>query len=55
MVKGPSAAEEFFGRVFFAGATNKPCRQWPKGTVDAAGASQYADLLLTPQQQAEVT
>ena len=23
--------------------------------VDAAGASQYADLLLTPQQQAEVT
>lgn len=30
LVKGPGAAEEFFGRVFFAGATNKPCRQWPK-------------------------
>ena len=26
-----------------------------EGLVDAAGASQYADLLLTPQQQAEVT
>ena len=25
-----------------------------EGLVDAAGASQYADLLLTPQQQAEV-
>ena len=26
-----------------------------EGLVDAAGASQYADLLLTPEQQAEVT
>ncbi|WP_162620794.1 phosphate/phosphite/phosphonate ABC transporter substrate-binding protein, partial [Tritonibacter mobilis] len=26
-----------------------------EGLVDAAGASQYADLLLTPQQQAQVT
>ncbi|WP_306111488.1 MULTISPECIES: phosphate/phosphite/phosphonate ABC transporter substrate-binding protein [unclassified Roseovarius] len=54
VVKGPSAAEEFFGRVFFAGGYQQAMQAMAEGLVDAAGASQYADLLLTPQQQAEV-
>lgn len=55
LVEGPGAAEEFFGRVFFAGGYQQAMQAMAEGLVDAAGASQYADLLLTPEQQAEVT
>lgn len=55
LVEGPGAAEEFFGRVFFAGGYQQAMQAMAEGLVDAAGASQYADLLLTPQQQAQVT
>lgn len=55
LIEGPDAAEKFFGRVFFAGGYQQAMQAMAEGLVDAAGASQYADLLLTPQQQAEVT
>ena len=55
LVEGPGAADDFFGRVFFAGGYQQAMQAMAEGLVDAAGASQYADLLLTPAQQAEVT
>jgi phosphonate transport system substrate-binding protein len=55
LIDGPGAAEAFFGRVFFAGGYQQAMQAMAEGLVDAAGASQYADLLLTPQQQAQVT
>lgn len=55
LIDGPGEAEAFFGRVFFAGGYQQAMQAMAEGLVDAAGASQYADLLLTPAQQAEVT
>ena len=55
LIDGPGAAEAFFGRVFFAGGYQQAMQAMAEGLVDAAAASQYADLLLTPQQQAQVT
>ena len=55
LISAPDAAENFFGRIFFAGGYQQAMQAMAEGLVDAAGASQYADLLLTPQQQAEVT
>jgi len=54
LIEGPRAADEFFGRVFFAGGYQQAMQAMAEGLVDAAGASQYADLLLTPAQQAEI-
>lgn len=54
LVAGPGDAGAFFGRIFFAGGYQQAMQAMAEGLVDAAGASQYADLLLTPQQQAEV-
>jgi phosphonate transport system substrate-binding protein len=48
-------ASEFFGRVFFAGGYQQAMQAMAGGLVDVAAASQYAELLLTPAQQAEVT
>lgn len=45
----------FFGRVFFAGGYQQAMQAVAGGLVDAAAASQYAELLLTPEQQAQVT
>jgi len=55
LIAGPGTAEDFFGRMFFAGGYQQAMQAMAEGLVDAAGASQYADLLLTPQQQSEVT
>lgn len=55
LVDGPNAAADFFGQVYFAGGYQQAMQAMAEGLVDAAGASQYADLLLSPQQQAEVT
>lgn len=55
LIEGPGDAEAFFGRIFFAGGYQQAMQAMAEGLVDAAGASQYADLLLTPDQQAEVT
>ncbi|MFQ5566000.1 MAG: phosphate/phosphite/phosphonate ABC transporter substrate-binding protein [Paracoccaceae bacterium] len=45
----------FFGRVYFAGGYQQAMQAMASGLVDAAAASQYAELLLTPEQQAQVT
>ena len=55
VITGPEAAEDFFGRIYFAGGYQQAMQAMAEGLVDAAGASQYADLLLTPQQQSQVT
>lgn len=54
LISGAGDADEFFGRKFFAGGYQQAMQAMANGLVDAAGASQYADLLLTPEQQAEV-
>lgn len=54
LIDGPQASEDFFGRVFFAGGYQQAMQAMAEGLVDAAGASQYADLLLTPEQQTQV-
>lgn len=55
LVDTPAKAEGFFNRVFFAGGYQQAMQAMAEGLVDAAGVSQYADLLLTPQQQQDVT
>ncbi len=55
LIAGPGEAEAFFRRIFFAGGYQQAVQAVAEGLVDAAGASQYADLLLTPDQQAQVT
>lgn len=55
LISKPGAADEFFERVFFAGGYQQAMQAMAEGLVDAAGASQYADLLLTPTQQSQVT
>ncbi|HEX6142464.1 MAG TPA: phosphate/phosphite/phosphonate ABC transporter substrate-binding protein [Geminicoccaceae bacterium] len=46
--------QTFFGRVYFAGGYQQAIQAVANGLVDAAGVSEFADLLLTPEQQAEV-
>ncbi|MBA4782152.1 MAG: phosphate/phosphite/phosphonate ABC transporter substrate-binding protein [Rhizobiales bacterium] len=55
LIAGPAESEAFFGRVFFAGGYQQAMQAMAEGLVDAAGASQYADLLLAPDQQSQVT
>lgn len=54
LLKRDQDPKAFFGEVFFAGGYQQTMQAMATGLVDAAGASQYAELLLTPQQQAEV-
>ncbi|MBM9595132.1 phosphate/phosphite/phosphonate ABC transporter substrate-binding protein [Rhodobacteraceae bacterium MCCB 386] len=54
LITDAGEAESFFGEVFFAGGYQQAMQAMVGGLVDAAAASQYADLLLTPNQQAEV-
>lgn len=54
LIADAGEAEAFFGEVFFAGGYQQAMQAMAGGLVDAAAASQYADLLLTPDQQAEV-
>lgn len=44
----------FFDRIYFAGGYQQAIQAMANGFVDAAGVSQYAELLLPPQQQAEI-
>lgn len=46
--------QSFFGSVFFAGGYQQSLQAVLNGYVDAAGASQYADLLLPPERLTEV-
>ena len=54
LLSGTGDADRFFGQKFFAGGYQQAMQAMANGLVDAAGASQYADLYLTPDQQAEV-
>ena len=45
---------KFFGAVYFAGGYQQAMQAMVNGHVDAAGASQYADLLLSASQYQEV-
>ncbi len=54
LFSGTGDADSFFGQKFFAGGYQQAMQAMVNGLVDAAGASQYADLYLTPDQQAEV-
>ena len=47
--------QDFFGTVYFAGGYQQAVHAVANGYVDAAGASQFAELLLTPQQLQEIT
>lgn len=47
-------AAAFFGNSFFAGGYQQAMQAMANGLVDAAGASQYADMLLSPEQQTEI-
>ncbi len=44
----------FFGRVYFAGGYQQAIQAVANGLVDVAGVSEFADMLLTPEQQTEV-
>ena len=47
--------QRFFSSVYFAGGYQQAIQAVANGYVDAAGASQFAELLLTPAQLLEVT
>lgn len=47
--------QQFFGTVYFAGGYQQAIQAVANGLVDAAGSSQFADLLLTPDQLERVT
>lgn len=47
--------QSFFRRVYFAGGYQQAIQAMANGLVDAAGVSEFADLLLTPAQQSQVT
>ena len=51
---GTQGAVDFFGNSFFAGGYQQAMQAMANGLVDAAGASQYADMLLSPEQQTEI-
>lgn len=54
LVKRGEDPKSFFGEMYFAGGYQQAMQSMATGLVDAAGASQYAELFLSPQQQAEV-
>lgn len=55
LVESPDKAEDFFGRVFFAGGYQQAMQAMSSGLVNAACASEYAELLLAPEKQVDVT
>jgi phosphonate transport system substrate-binding protein len=46
--------QSFFGRVYFAGGYQQAIQAVANGLVDAAGVSEFADLLLSPEQQSRI-
>jgi len=44
----------YFDKFYFAGGYQQAMQAMANGLVDAAGANQYAELLLSPEQQTEV-
>lgn len=47
--------QSFFGTVYFAGGYQQAIQAVANGFADAAGASQYAELLLSPEQLQDIT
>jgi phosphonate transport system substrate-binding protein len=47
--------KRFFGEVYFAGGYQQAVQALANGHVDAAGSSQFAELLLTPEQLEKIT
>jgi phosphonate transport system substrate-binding protein len=54
LLKRGDDPKAFFGKVFFAGGYQQAIQAMASGLVDAAGVSEYAERLLTPEQLAEV-
>ena len=54
LIRRDQDPKSFFGEMYFAGGYQQAMQAVATGLVDAAGASQYAELLLSPEQQAEV-
>ena len=54
LLKQGQDPKEFFGEVYFAGGYQQAMQAMAGGLVDAAGASQYAEILLAADQQAEI-
>ena len=54
LVKRGQDLKAFFGKVYFAGGYQQAIQAMAAGLVDAAGVSQYADLLLPPEQQTAI-
>jgi phosphonate transport system substrate-binding protein len=55
LLKPTDDPQKFFGTVYFAGGYQQAIQAVANGLVDAAGSSQFADLLLTPNQLEKVT
>ncbi len=55
LIKQGDDPQRFFSTVYFAGGYQQAIQAVANGLVDAAGASQFADLLLKPEQLERVT
>lgn len=55
LLSGKWLEKEFFEQVYFAGGDEQAIRAVLNGFVDAAGVSEYAYLLLRPEERDEVT
>ncbi|MEQ9619629.1 MAG: phosphate/phosphite/phosphonate ABC transporter substrate-binding protein [Deltaproteobacteria bacterium] len=55
LIKRGDDPKDFFGEVYFAGGYQQAIQALANGLVDAAGVSQFADLLLTPEQLPKIT
>lgn len=55
LLKRGEDPKKFFGNVYFAGGYQQAIQAMANGLVDAAGVSQFAEFLLTPEQLTKVT
>lgn len=55
LLKQRDDPQQFFGTVYFAGGYQQAIQAVANGLVDAAGSSQFAESLLTPDQLEKVT
>jgi phosphonate transport system substrate-binding protein len=55
LLKQNDDPQQFFGTVYFAGGYQQAIQAVANGLVDAAGSSQFADLLLSPNQLEKIT
>lgn len=55
LIKQSEDPQNYFSTVYFAGGYQQAIQAMANGLVDAAGVSQFADLLLTPKQLVNIT